>query len=98
MDRRKRQKPRFVTQGVREYILQIHQITEDSAYTVEQRTQALNRTEKAIMREFGFFSEQYKELRQIIDHCRTGLQTEPQSLTGADYDSGRDCVSDPCID
>jgi len=99
MDRKNRhRKPKFVTQGVREYILQIHRITEDTAYTVEQRIQALNRTEKSIMREFGFFSEQYKDLKAVIDHCKQSLQRAAGSLTEAIYhddEGGRTCVPDP---
>ena len=101
MDRKNRhRKPKFVTQGVREYILQIHRITEDTAYTVEQRIQALNRTEKAIMREFGFYSEQYRDLKTVIDHCKQSLVRASESRREVLYerDSGRDCVSDPCID
>ena len=98
MDRKNRhRKPKFVTQGVREYILQIHRITEDTAYTVEQRTQALNRTEKSIMREFGFFSEQYKDLKAVIDHCKQSLVRASESRTEVlSHDSGGTaCYADP---
>jgi len=98
MDRKKKhRKPIFVSESPSEIITRIHAVTEDPELTDLQKCQALNRIEMQVQRQYGFFSQRFRELRQIIDHCRQGLQAESRAEASCyEHDnSGVTCLPDP---
>ena len=70
----KSHKRQFVTTTLSDVRMQLELIRDDDSMTELQKTQALNRIEKAAQRQYGFYSEAYAKVKEMCADVITSCQ------------------------